>query len=52
MFACINKTRPLLFLENKLLHHCLIYKLVEVLKGINKLQCAVDNVKLLAKAPG
>lgn len=34
------------------MNHCLIYKLAEVLKGVNKLQCTVDNVKLLAKAPG
>lgn len=32
------------------MNHCLIYKLAEILKGVNKLQCAVDNVKLLAKA--
>jgi len=45
----INKTRSLRFWR---MNHCLIYKLAEVLKGVNKLQCAADNVKLLAKAPG
>lgn len=34
------------------MNHCFVYKLAEVLKGVNKLQRTADNVKLLAKASG
>lgn len=45
----LTKPGPLYFWG---MNHWLIYKLAEVLKGVNKLQCDVDNIKLLAKAPG